>query len=151
MSKCECNYCYSGYPHLCETPKGDWGVSKVATKEVVEAQQSINQAMRDALAGGIGITRIDPSKMFKQVSDGSTAGYYELPKGATELQDLISHRNMNAQIGEIFRACYRLGMVFHSPEIRDIKKIIFYATAELERLEKLNAHQREEKGSGTPA
>ena len=47
---------------------------------------------------------------------------------------------MNAQIGEIFRACYRYGMVAHSPEIRDIKKIIFYANAELVRLEKMNVH-----------
>ncbi len=69
-------------------------------------------------------------------SDGSTASYYELPPGATELQHLISHRDMNAQIGEIFRACYRYGVVAHSPKLRDIKKIIFYAKAELERLEK---------------
>ena len=73
----------------------------------------------------------------KMTSDGSTASYYELPEGAKELQDLISHRNMNAQIGEIFRACYRMGMVSHSPEMRDVKKIIFYATEELKRLEKL--------------
>ena len=69
-------------------------------------------------------------------SDGSTAGYYELPEGAKELQDLIAHRNMNAQLGEIFRACYRYGQVAHSPKKRDIKKIIFYAQAELARLEK---------------
>ena len=75
--------------------------------------------------------------MGTETSDGSTAGYYELPDNATELQHLISHRDMNAQIGEIFRACYRYGMVSHSPKMRDIKKIIFYATAELERLEKL--------------
>ena len=68
-------------------------------------------------------------------SDGSTASYYELPAGASELQQLISHRNMNAQIGEIFRACYRYGLVSHSPCERDIKKIIFYAQAELARLE----------------
>ena len=74
---------------------------------------------------------------FKEVSDGSTADYYHLPKGAKQLQDLISHKNMNAQIGEIFRACYRYGQVEHSPEIRDIKKIIFYAQAELKRLEAL--------------
>jgi hypothetical protein len=70
-------------------------------------------------------------------SDGSTASYYELPENATELQELISAKNMNAQIGEIFRACYRYGEVAHSPMIRDIKKILFYAKAELERLNKL--------------
>lgn len=72
----------------------------------------------------------------KEASDGSTAGYYELPEGAKELQDLISYKNMNAQMGEIFRAVYRYGQVGHSPEIRDIKKIIFYANEELKRLEK---------------
>ena len=48
-------------------------------------------------------------------SDGSTASYYELPEGATELQHLISYRVMNAQNGEIF-----------------------YTHAELERLEALD-------------
>ena len=71
-------------------------------------------------------------------SDGSSADYYLLPKGATQLQDLISYRNMNAQIGEIFRACYRYGEVAHSEMLRDAKKIKFYAEAEIKRLEKLN-------------
>lgn len=74
----------------------------------------------------------------KERSDGSTASYYELPIGATELQDLISDRNMNAQIGEIFRECYRYGRAAHSDEMRGIKKILFYANAELKRLEKQN-------------
>ena len=69
-------------------------------------------------------------------SDGSTASYYELPDGAKELQDLISHRNMNAQDGEIFRAIYRKGMASHSDELRDAKKVLFYAQAEVKRLEK---------------
>lgn len=69
-------------------------------------------------------------------SDGSTASYYELPANATELQHLISTKNMNAQIGEIFRACYRYGQVAHSPKLRDAKKIQFYINAEIERLEK---------------
>ncbi|HMA78504.1 MAG TPA: hypothetical protein VKP88_05250 [Candidatus Paceibacterota bacterium] len=71
------------------------------------------------------------------VSDGSTASYYELPPNAEELQHLISHRNMNAQIGEIFRACYRYGLVGHSPMLRDAKKIRFYIEAEIKRLEEL--------------
>ncbi len=70
----------------------------------------------------------------KQVSDGSTASYYELPDGAAELQDLISYKNMNAQVGEIFRACYRMGEASHSDELRDAKKIRFYIDAEIKRL-----------------
>lgn len=74
--------------------------------------------------------------MAKETSDGSTASYYELPEGATELQDLISERDMNAQIGEIFRACYRYGRASHSDKLRDAKKISFYINAEIKRLEK---------------
>lgn len=73
-------------------------------------------------------------------SDGSTASYYELPEGAKELQDLISHRNMNAQDGEIFRAIYRKGLASHSDELRDAKKVLFYAQAEVKRLEKKAPH-----------
>ena len=75
-----------------------------------------------------------------ETSDGSTASYYELPSGATELQHLISHKNMNAQIGEIFRSCYRYGQASHSDKLRDAKKIQFYINAEIERLEKRNAN-----------
>lgn len=73
----------------------------------------------------------------KVISDGSTASYYQLPDDAKELQDLISHKDMNAQIGEIFRSCYRYGEVSHSDRLRDAKKIKYYAEAEIKRLEKL--------------
>lgn len=72
----------------------------------------------------------------KEVSDGTSASYYDLPKDAKVLQDLISHRNMNAQIGEIFRSAYRYGLVHHSPKLRDAKKMKFYIEAEIKRLEK---------------
>lgn len=81
---------------------------------------------------------------MKVKSDGSTAKYYELPAGASELQHLISHKNMNAQIGEIFRACYRYGEVQHSEMLRDAKKIMFYAKAEIERLENISRTNDEE-------
>lgn len=74
-----------------------------------------------------------------QVSDGSTADYYQLPAGCTELQDLISYRNLNAQDGEIFRAIYRKGRASHSDELRDAKKVLFYAQAEVKRLEALQS------------
>lgn len=69
-------------------------------------------------------------------SDGSTADYYQLPEGCTELQDLISYRNLNAQDGEIFRAIYRKGLASHSDALRDARKVLFYAAAEVDRLEK---------------
>jgi hypothetical protein len=79
------------------------------------------------------IMGVDPSLAR---SDGSTADYYVLPAGATELQDIIAAHNMNAQMGEIGRAWVRYGRCPHSPRERDLKKIIFYAQAELDRLEK---------------
>jgi len=69
-------------------------------------------------------------------SDGSTAAYYELPSHAKELQDLISYKNMNAQDGEIFRTVYRKGRASHSDQLRDAKKVQYYANAEVIRLER---------------
>lgn len=69
------------------------------------------------------------------VSDGLSASYYELPPGATELKHLIWYKNMNAQIGEIFRSAYRLNDCPHSDAIRNLNKIIAYAEQEKERLQ----------------
>ena len=71
----------------------------------------------------------------KEHSDGSTAAYYELPERARQLQDLISLKDMNGQIAEIFRACYRYGEVAHSSKLRDAKKMRFYINEEIKRLE----------------
>jgi hypothetical protein len=77
-----------------------------------------------------------PPTTKSSISDGTTASYYQLPKAATQLQDLISEKDMNAQIGEIFRSCYRYGEVSHSDKLRDAKKMKFYAEAEIKRLSK---------------
>ncbi|WP_235912514.1 hypothetical protein [Brucella anthropi] len=42
-------------------------------------------------------------------SDGGSTSYYELPAGATELNDLIEHKGMSFAPGNIFKACYRFG------------------------------------------
>ena len=81
--------------------------------------------------------RLEEIAPVVSVSDGSTASYYELPAGATELQDLISFKDMNAQMGEIFRGTYRYGQASHSDRLRDAKKIKFYIDAEIKRLESL--------------
>lgn len=68
-------------------------------------------------------------------SDGSSADYYKLPPKAAELQDLISYKNMNAQVGESFRSLYRYGESSHSDQLHDAKKVIFYMQAEVKRLQ----------------
>lgn len=72
--------------------------------------------------------------MSKQ-DNGISANHYQLPVQAAELQDLISHRNMNAQDGESFRALYRKGVVGHSNVERDTCKILRYQLEELMRLQ----------------
>jgi len=91
------------------------------------------------------IDAIRSVRILNTVSDGSSAKYYELPKDATQLQDLISFKNMNGQIAEIQRAVYRYGEVGHSPKIRDLKKIIFYAKAEIDRIERYESNQQRQK------
>lgn len=61
------------------------------------------------------------------VSDGGKTSYYELPKGATELNDLIEHKHMSFALGNIFKACYRFGEKAAAKRIYDLNKIIYFA------------------------
>lgn len=78
-------------------------------------------------------------------NDGSKGSHYELPPGATKLGDLIEHRNMNHADGEAFCALYRKGRASHSDELRDARKVLYYARAEVERLERLKLWDDGEK------
>jgi len=105
-----------------------------ATLEEVKRSVGVSQSYAYALMKKFYAARADHTAV-SGISDGSTADYYVLPASAKELQDLISHKNMNAQIGEIFRSCYRFGEASHSNQLRDAKKIKFYIDAEVSRLE----------------
>ena len=91
---------------------------------------------------GNNVTTGNDNVLIGSTSAGSSADYYKLPANSRELQDLISFKNMNAQIGEIFRSCYRFGQSSHSDELRDAKKIEFYIKAEIKRLERGNEKRR---------
>lgn len=60
-------------------------------------------------------------------SDGGSTSYYELPAGATELNDLIEHKRMSFALGNIFKACYRFGEKDAASRLYDINKIIYFA------------------------
>jgi len=102
--------------------------------KVTEKEWEMLQKAMPALEPSIDNKMQEAHDSIDNVSDGSTASYYELPDNATELQHLISYKNMNAQMGEIFRSCYRYGSASHSDQLRDAKKIKFYIDAEIERL-----------------
>ena len=98
----------------------------------------IDPGARQAPSGASGVLtgRVDRVDAQKGRSDGSTADYYELPGQATQLQHLISFKNMNGQMAEIFRKNYRYGEASHSEKLREAKGIKYYIEAEIERLEK---------------
>jgi len=98
-------------------------------------QNKVTEKEWEMLQKAMPALETDDLSLKLSVSDGSTASYYELPDNATELQHLISYKNMNAQMGEIFRSCYRYGSASHSDQLRDAKKIKFYIDAEIERIE----------------
>jgi len=72
----------------------------------------------------------------KQTSDGGSTSYYELPSGATELNDLIEYKNMSFAVGNIFKAAYRLGQKEGAEEEYDLRKIIYFANRRLKQIEK---------------
>ena len=66
------------------------------------------------------------------MNGGSTPDQYGLPKDAKELQDLIEYREMNFAVGNIFKACYRLGK--KNTAEYELNKIIWFAKRELNRI-----------------
>ena len=68
-----------------------------------------------------------PSVQPKVKSDGGSTDYYKLPSGATDLIDLIEHKKMSFSLGNIFKACYRLGEKEGNDLLYDLNKIIFFA------------------------
>lgn len=71
-------------------------------------------------------------------SDGGSTSYYELPAGATELNDLIEHKGMSFALGNIFKACYRFGEKDAASRLYDLNKIIYFA----ERLKALEERRQ---------
>lgn len=70
------------------------------------------------------------------IPDGWSSDYYKIPVGASELGDLIEHRNMNFNIGNIFKAAYRLGSKPGVSDLYDLKKILWFVEREIKRIEK---------------
>jgi len=116
-----------------------WAIKRKLCEEAVTSSEEqatpkyANDSRQD-LINELPQTLVQDDKHESVTSDGSTASYYDLPDGAKELQDLISFKDMNAQIGEIFRSAYRYGESSHSDCLRDAKKIRFYIDAEIKRL-----------------
>ena len=68
------------------------------------------------------------------VSDGGSSAYYEMPENCQLLQDVISSREMSFSQGNIFKGCYRWGTKPGTPLEYDLRKIIWFAQYELNRI-----------------
>jgi hypothetical protein len=68
-------------------------------------------------------------------SDGGSSSYYKIPEGAIDLLDLIEHKKMTFGVGNIFKACYRLGEKDGTSARYDLKKILFFAQRALDQLD----------------
>lgn len=71
---------------------------------------------------------------LKKKSDGGSTDYYDIPEGVVDLQGLIEYKNMNFAVGNIFKACYRMGRKEGNDDSYDLRKIIFFAERELNRI-----------------
>ena len=71
--------------------------------------------------------------MSKVKSDGGSTSYYDIPQGAKDLGDLVEYKDMNFNIGNIFKAAYRLGEKDGTDKVYDLNKIIYFAQRELKR------------------
>jgi len=69
---------------------------------------------------------------------GGSSSYYQLPSGAKELGDLIEGKQMNFNIGNIFKACYRLGEKPNVDALYDLNKILWFVQREIAYREKNN-------------
>jgi hypothetical protein len=80
-------------------------------------------------------------KVTETRGNGGATSYYELPKGATELGHLISHKHMEHGIGEMFCALYRLND--NGEYLRNLEKVKYYAEAAIAiHKERLNDETR---------
>jgi len=60
------------------------------------------------------------------VSNGGATSYYDIPAGASQLNDIIEHKEMGFARGEAFKALYRLGEKDAISTEYDLNKIEFF-------------------------
>ena len=70
-------------------------------------------------------------KQNNSTNNGGSTSYYKLPVDAREVQDLIEYKNMNFAMGNVFKACYRLGECGHSERLRDLNKMKWFIEREI--------------------
>ena len=107
---------------------------KVESKKIVDItpeDKEILTALRQCGKSYLQIINlIKNTDSFKKHNGGDGNDYYDLPLNALQLQDLIEFKNMNANIKDIFKACWRKGDKKGVDEIYDVEKMVYYSLRE---------------------
>jgi hypothetical protein len=91
----------------------------------IQRAETMNRLMRDHQDNWERMSA-EEDALENQHKGGSTDSQYKLPSGATQLQDLIEYRDMSFSLGNIFKACYRLGAKESVTVMYDLKKIQWF-------------------------
>lgn len=121
--------------HVSHPDAEMWELHKDEQKEYVHYLNEPTHASHlDSLAFN-GVSFEDMTEATKASEPtGWSSSYYELPKGAKELGDLIDYKEMNFNIGNIFKAAYRLGNKRGTSELYDLNKIKWFVEREINRV-----------------
>lgn len=134
---------------VCRFHCGHWEASIYKEHAFIFLEDFLNllkPTIYDADAQAKGIPFQEPEMQFKdQVhvahgfekkvkSTGGSTSYYELPEDATQLQDLIEYRDMNANRKEVFKAAWRVGMKSGNSDIYEWNKIVYFGLREIGRI-----------------
>ena len=79
---------------------------------------------------------------YKVASTGGSSSYYELPEGASELQDLIEYRKMDFATANVFKAAWRDGKKVGTSSLYDWRKIRWFADRKIAELEQIEQEER---------
>lgn len=118
---------YARYMDKATIKKGVANVRESSTDYYLRRMRQENE-MYTKVSGTDHVGHVGSTKLTGWSSD-----YYVLPSDATELGDLIEHKDMNFNVGNIFKASYRLGGKEGTTRQYDLEKIIFFAQRELNR------------------
>lgn len=88
-------------------------------------------ATKEVLDQGISYKQENNSK-----NKGGSTSYYDIPKGAKTLNDLIEYKNMSPNLHEIFKATYAIDErakrnIEGQDRLRELNKIKYYCEREI--------------------
>lgn len=124
-----CNKCLTYYPEGTEHVCDPTSVPPAALPLASALEPATPPVVAPTAPSAPPATTLAPiaESVSSASSDGSTAAYYEFPADAQELIDLIEHKAMGFNQGNIFKAAYRLGEKDGVSIIYDLNKIIYFA------------------------